>query len=96
LIQTAAGAPERQTRAGIREAIQPSDADAKRTITAPVDVVGPLGWPTPLSVQGGEQEIKAQVPAGHLVRSEEQAHPRLGPESIRVCDPEPGLGWDLR
>ena len=96
MIQTPAGAPEHQTRAGIREATQPSDADAKATITAPVDVVGPLVWPTPLSVRGGEQEIKAQVPAAHLVRSGEQAHPRLAPESIRVCDPEPCLGWDLR
>lgn len=97
MIETPAGSPDGQTRVGIRaEAIQLTDASAKGTIAARVDVVEPLGSATLLTVEVGEHEIKVQVPADHPVKSGEVVHLRLPPESIRLYDPETGLGWDLR
>ena len=97
VIEGPARAPEGQTRVGIRaEAIQLADPGAKGTIPARVDVVEPLGSATLLTVVVDQQEIKVQVPADHLVKSGEEIHLRLPPESIRLYDPETGLGWDLR
>ncbi len=97
LIETPTGSPEGQTRVGIRaEAIQLTDASAKGTIPARIDVVEPLGSATLLTVEVGKHEIKVQVPADHPVKSGEEVHLRLPPESIRLYDPETGLGLDLR
>jgi len=97
MIEAPAGAPEGQTRVGIRaEAIQLTDGSAKGTIPARIDVVEPLGSATLLTVEVGQQEIKVQVPADHPVKSGDEIHLRLPPESIRLYDPETGLGWDLR
>jgi multiple sugar transport system ATP-binding protein len=59
-------------------------------------VVEPLGSAILLTVEVGQQEIKVQVPADHPVKSGDEVHLRLPPESIRLYDPETGLGWDLR
>ena len=97
MIEGPAGAPAGQTRVGIRaEAIQLTDGSAKGTIPARIDVVEPLGSATLLTVEVGQQEIKVQVPADHPVKSGDEIHLRLPPESIRLYDPETGLGWDLR
>ena len=97
MIEAPAGAPEGQTRVGIRaEAIQLTDGSAKGTIPVRIDVVEPLGSATLLTVEVGQQEIKVQVPADHPVKSGDEIHLRLPPESIRLYDPETGLGWDLR
>lgn len=97
VIEGPARSPEGQTRVGIRaEAIQLADPNAKGTIPARVDVVEPLGSATLLTVVVDEQEIKVQVPADHPVKSGDEIHLRLPPESIRLYDPETGLGWDLR
>ena len=97
MIEAPAGAPEGQTRVGIRaEGIQLTDGSAKGTIPARIDVVEPLGSATLLTVEVGQQEIKVQVPADHPVKSGDEIHLRLPPESIRLYDPETGLGWDLR
>jgi multiple sugar transport system ATP-binding protein len=97
MIEAPAGAPVGQTRVGIRaEAIQLTDESAEGTIPARIDVVEPLGSATLLTVEVGQQEIKVQVPADHPVKSGEEIHLRLPPESLRLYDPETGLGWDLR
>lgn len=97
MIEGPARAPEGQTRVGIRaEAIQLTDGSAKGTIPARIDVVEPLGSAILLTVEVGQQEIKVQVPADHPVKSGDEVHLRLPPESIRLYDPETGLGWDLR
>jgi len=97
MIEAPVGAPEGKTTVGIRaEAIQLTDASAKGTIPARIDVVEPLGSSILLTVEVGQHEIKVQVPADHPVRSGDEVHLRLTPESIRLYDPETGLGWDLR
>ena len=96
-IEGPARAPEGKTRVGVRaEAIQLTDRNAKGTIPARIDVVEPLGSAILLTVKVGQQEIKVQVPADHPVKSGDEVHLRLPPESIRLYDPETGLGWDLR
>ena len=97
MIEGPARAPQGQTRVGIRaEAIQLTDGSATGTIPARIDVVEPLGSAILLTVEVGQQEIKVQVPADHPVKSGDEVHLRLPPESIRLYDPETGLGWDLR
>ena len=97
MIEGLAGAPEGQTRVGIRaDAIHLMDGSPKGTIPARIDVVEPLGSATPLTVEVDEHEIKLHVPADHPVESGEEVPLKLTPESIRLYDPETGLGWDLR
>jgi len=97
MIEGPAHAPEGKTRVGVRaEAIQLVDGSAKGTVPARIDVVEPLGSAILLTVEVGQHEIKVQVPADHPVKSGEEVHLRLPPESIRLYDPETGLGWDLR
>jgi multiple sugar transport system ATP-binding protein len=97
MIEAPAGAPEGHARVGIRaEAIQLVDASIKGAILARIDVVEPLGSSILLTVEVGQHEIKVQVPADHPVQSGDEVHLRLAPESIRLYDPETGLGWDLR
>lgn len=97
MIEGLAGAPQGQTKAAIRaDAIQLRDGSVRGMIPARIDVVEPLGPATLLTVEVGEQEIKPHVPADHLVKSAEEVPLRLTPESIRLHDPETGLGWDLR
>ena len=96
MIEGLAGAPEAQTRAGIQtDAIQLRDRRPKGTIPARIDVVAPLGPATVLTVEVGEQEIKAHVPADHRVKSAEEVPLRLTPETIRLHHPETCLGWNL-
>jgi multiple sugar transport system ATP-binding protein len=97
MIEGPAGAPRGQTRVGIRaEAIQLTEGSTTGSIPARIDVVEPLGSATLLTVEVGQQEIKVQVPADHRVKSGDEVHLRLPPDSIRLYDPETGLGWDLR
>jgi len=97
MIEGPAGAPQGQTRVGIRaEAIQLTEGSTTGSIPARIDVVEPLGSATLLTVEVGQQEIKVQVPADHRVKSGDEVHLRLPPDSIRLYDPETGLGWDLR
>ena len=97
MVEGPARAPEGKTRVGVRaEAIQLVDGNAKGTVPARIDVVEPLGSAILLTVEVGQHEIKVQVPADHPVKSGEEVHLRLPPESIRLYDPETGLGWDLR
>ena len=97
MIEGPAGAPRGKTRVGIRaEAIQLTEGSTTGSIPARIDVVEPLGSATLLTVEVGQQEIKVQVPADHRVKSGDEVHLRLPPDSIRLYDPETGLGWDLR
>ena len=96
-VPAPAHTPAGPVRMGIRaEAIQLAEQGAPGSVPARVEVVEPLGAVILLTATVADQELKVQVPPDVEVSPGDVIHLTLAQRSIRLFDPETGLGLDLR
>jgi multiple sugar transport system ATP-binding protein len=96
-IPAPAGTPLGRLRVGVRaEAIQLAGDGQDGAVAARVDVVEPLGAAILLTVTVEDQELKVQVPPDVRVEPGDVVQLIFAPRSIRLYDPQTGLGMDLR